>query len=88
MLKLFAKCFEAVCSILSIINFLIYGGLGGFLGYYLADNVLYEEPTPYIIGLAIAGIAVAFFVNVMTFGVIAQITEIRRNLESLNSKNS
>lgn len=88
MLKLFAKCFEAVCSILSVIIFLLFGGLGGFLGYYLADNVIYEEPVPYVIGMAIAGIAVAFFVNVMIFGVIAQITEIRRNLEMLNSKNS
>ena len=85
MLKLFAKCFEAVCSILTVINFILFGSLGGFLGYYLAEHVIYENPIPYAIILGIAGIAVAFFVNVFTFGFVAQITEIRRNLEIQNS---
>ena len=53
MLKLFAKCFEVVCSILAIINFIVFGTAGGILGYYIADNILYDEPTGYIIILAI-----------------------------------
>ena len=86
MLKFFAKCFEAVCCILAVINFIVLGSLGGFLGYYLADNVIYENPTLYVILLSIVGIAVAFFINVLSFGLISQITEIRRNLELLSSK--
>ena len=85
MLKLFAKCFEAVCRILAVINFILFGSLGVFLGYYLAEHVIYENPIPYTIILGIAGIAVAFLVNVFTFGFVAQITEIRRNLEIQNS---
>ena len=78
-------CFEALCNILAVINFILFGSLGGFLGYYLADQVIYENPIPYAIFVGVAGIAVAFFVNVFTFGLVAQITEIRRNLEIQNS---
>ena len=87
MLKFFAKCFEAVCCIAAVINFILFGTAGGVLGYYLADYVIYENHIPYAILLGIAGIAVAFFINVFTFGFIAQITEIRRNLEIQNSNN-
>lgn len=86
MLKLFAKCFEIVCSILAIINFVVLGTAGGIFGDYIAERILYENPTGYIIVFVIIGLILAFFINVLTFGLIAQITEIRKNLEKLNSK--
>lgn len=86
MLKFFAKYFEAACCIMVVIIFIFFGGLGAFFGYYLATNVINENPIIYAIVVGVAGIAIAFFVNIFTFGLIAQITEIRRNLEILNSK--
>ncbi len=88
MLKFFAKCFESVCCILAVLNFIVLGSLGGYLGYYIGDKILHENPTIYAILISVAGIAIAFFINVLSFGLIAQITEIRRNLEFLPSINS
>ena len=85
MLKFFAQCFESVCCVLAVINFIFFGSVGCFLGYYFADYVIYEYPIPSAILLGVAGIALSFFINVFTFGLIAQITEIRRNLEIQNS---
>ncbi len=71
-----------------MLNFIVLGSLGGYLGYYIEDKILHENPTIYAILISVAGIAIAFFINVLSFGLIAQITEIRRNLEFLPSINS
>ncbi len=88
MLKLFSKCFEAVCSILAVINFIAFGAFGGYLGYYIGNNILGESPVLYAVLVGIAGIAIAFFINVLIFGFISQIFEIRKNLELLNKKSN
>ena len=88
MLKLFSKCFEAVCSILAVINFIVCGTGGGIFGYYIGNNILGESPVLYAVLVGIAGVAIAFFINVFTFGLISQIFEIRKNLEELNKKNN
>lgn len=87
MLKFFASCFDAICCIGAILNLLIFGGIGAFGGYTLAEDVIYaNNDIIWIFLLAIAGIAIGFFVDIFVFGFLAQITEIRKNVEKLTNK--
>ena len=83
MLEWFAKSFEKMCSICAGFNFIVLGILGAFLGYFIGDNILYDYEILLAIVFLCIGLIVAFFINVMTFGFIAQITEIRSKLDLL-----
>ena len=76
MIEWIAEKFERICSITVVLNFILCGGVGAFIGYNLEG-----------IGLCflflIIGVGVAFFLNVLTFGFIAQFIEIRKSVEKL-----
>ncbi|MBO4858689.1 MAG: hypothetical protein J5527_09255 [Treponema sp.] len=76
MLEKFAKSFESVCEFGAVLNFIIFGGAGAYLGY--RTNMILA------IVLLIIGILIAFLLNVLTFGFIAQIIEIRKSLHSID----
>ena len=71
MLKWLSKMFEKMCSVCVIMNFVIGGIIGSSTG-----NVLFF----------FGGIIIAFFVNVMSFGFLAQIIEIRKKVDLLESE--
>lgn len=77
MIEWIAEKFERICSIVVVMNFILYGGVGAFIGYYLLESI----------GLCflflIIGVGVAFFLNVLSFGFIAQFIEIRKSVEKL-----
>ena len=83
MLEWFAKTFEKMCSICATVNFIICGILGGFIGYHIGDDIIYDYEILLCIVFLILGVVIAFFINVMTFGFLAQITEIRRKIDLL-----
>ncbi len=79
MLKFFAKAFEKICEFWALLIF-IFWGIGGAV----AANYLREER--HTVLFVIFGLIIAFFINSMVFGFIAQITEIRRRLENIEKK--
>ena len=78
MLKWLSKMFEKMCSFFVIVNFVIGGIAGGIIGI---NNI---STIPFCI---IGGLIIAFFINIMGFGFLAQIIEIRKKIDLL-SKNS
>ena len=76
MIEQFAKSFEKMCDFCATINFLIFGILGAVIGYRV--NIILA------IVLLIVGIFVAFLINVMEFGLIAQIIEIKKSTHSVD----
>ena len=82
MLGWLSKAFEQMCSFCVIINFVIYGIAGGIIG----DKIGNGDTSKTLLCL-IGGLLIAFFVNVMNFGFLAQIIEIRKKVDLL-SKNS
>ena len=82
MLGWLSKAFEQMCVVCVIINFAICGVAGGVIGSKIGnDNV--STTLLYFVG----GLLIAFFINVMNFGFLAQIIEIRKKVDSL-AKNS
>ena len=75
MLKWLSKMFEKMCSVCVIMNFVI-GGIAGMAIGGSTGNVLFF----------FGGIIIAFFVNVMSFGFLAQIIEIRKKVDLLESE--
>ena len=82
MLEWLSKTFETMCSACVIINFVIYGVVGGIIG----DKVWNSDISKTLLCF-IGGLLIAFFINVMNFGFLAQIIEIRKKVDLL-SKNS
>ena len=82
MLEWLAKIFENMCLICATVNFIICGIVGGFIGYHIGDDIIIYEILLCIVFL-ILGVVIAFFINVMTFGFLAQITEIRKKIDLL-----
>ena len=62
-----------MCSVCVVINFVIGGVVGGIIGGS-TGNALF---------CFIGGIIIAFFVNVMSFGFLTQIIEIRKKVDLL-----
>ena len=85
MLKLFAKVFDTICTITAIIIIIGFIALGAFFGNYVG-NYLGENEIIYSIILGFVGFIIGFFFDVITFGFIAQVSEIRKELEKLNNK--
>ena len=82
MLGWLSKAFEQICTVCVIINFIIGGVAGGIIGDKIGnDNA--STTLLYFIG----GLLIAFFINTMNFGFLAQIIEIRKKVDSL-AKNS
>ena len=73
MLKWLSKIFEKMCSVCVIMNFVI-GGIAGIAIGGSTGNALF---------CFIGGLIIAFFVNVMSFGFLAQIIEIRKKVDLL-----
>ena len=82
MFKWLSEMFEKMCAICVIVNFVICGVAGGIIGDKIGNG---ETSTTLL--CFIGGLAIAFFINVMNFGFLAQIIEIRRKVDLL-SKNS
>ena len=74
MLKWLAKMFEKMCTVCVIANFVIGGVAGGIIGI---NNI---STIPFCI---IGGLIIAFFINIMGFGFLAQIIEIRKKIDLL-----
>ena len=72
MLKWLAKMFEKVCTVCVIANFVI-GGVAG-----VGTNNISTIPL-----CIIGGLIIAFFINIMGFGFLAQIIEIRKKIDLL-----
>ena len=82
MLEWLSKTFETMCSACVIINFVICGIAGGIIGDKIGNG-----NTSKTLLCFIGGLLIAFFVNVINFGFLAQIIEIRKKVDLL-SKNS
>ena len=82
MLEWLSKMFEQMCSACIIVNFVICGIAGGIIGDEIGNGDA-SKTLLYFIG----GLLIAFFVNIIIFGFLAQIIEIRKKVDSL-SKNS
>lgn len=82
MFKWLSEMFEKTCVICVIVNFVICAVAGGIIGDKIGNG-----DTSKTLLCFIGGIAIAFFINVMNFGFLAQIIEIRRKVDLL-SKNS
>ena len=74
MLKWLAKMFEKMCTVCVIAIFVIGGVAGGIIGI---NNI---STFPLCI---IGGLIIAFFINIMGFGFLAQIIEIRKKIDLL-----
>ena len=81
MLEWLSKMFEQMCSACVIINFVICGVAGGIIG----DKVWNSDISKTLLCF-IGGLLIAFFVNVIIFGFLAQIIEIRKKVDSLEKK--
>ena len=75
MLKWLAKMFEKMCTVCVIAIFVIGGVAGGIIGGI--NNI---STIPLCI---IGGLIIAFFINIMGFGFLAQIIEIRKKIDLL-----
>ena len=82
MLKWLSEMFEKMCSACVIVNFVICGIAGGIIGDKIGNGDISKTLLCFI-----GGLLIAFFVNVMNFGFLAQIIEIRKKVDLL-SKNS
>ena len=88
MLKWLAKMFEKVCTVCVIANFVIGGVAGGVAGVAASGvggvisgiNNISTITIPLCI---IGGLIIAFFINIMGFGFLAQIIEIRKKIDLL-----
>ena len=78
MLKWLAKMFEKVCTVCVIANFAIGGVAGGVAGATIGINNISIIPL-----CIIGGLIIAFFINIMGFGFLAQIIEIRKKIDLL-----
>ena len=75
MLKWLSEAFEQMCLVCVIVNFIIGGIAGVVIGSKIGnDNALL---------CFVVGLLIAFFINIMSFGFLTQIIEIRKNLDSL-----
>ena len=80
MLKWLAKMFEKMCTVCVIANFVIGGVAGVIIGGVagVGINNIYAIPL-----CIIGGLIIAFFINIMGFGFLAQIIEIRKKIDLL-----
>ena len=81
MLKWLSEMFEKMCSACVIVNFVICGIAGGIIGDKIGNGDISKTLICFI-----GGLLIAFFVNVMNFGFLAQIIEIRKKVDSLEKK--
>ena len=82
MSKWLSEMLEKMCSACVIVNFVICGIAGGIIGDKIGNG-----NTSKTLLCFIGGLLIAFFVNVINFGFLAQIIEIRKKVDLL-SKNS
>lgn len=78
MLKWLAKMFEKMCSVCVVVNFIIGGIVGGTIGSKIGN----DNASTTLLCL-IGGLIIAFFINIMSFGFLAQIIEIRKKVDLL-----
>lgn len=83
MMQWFAKSFEKFCGFGASLNFIFFAIIGGIVGKVIG-NIIYNDSIIFL--FVIFGLIGGFFVNVLTFGFIAQIIEIRRSLTELERK--
>ena len=81
MLEWLSKMFEQMCSACVIVNFVICGIAGGIIGDKIGNGDASKTLLCFI-----GGLLIAFFVNVIIFGFLAQIIEIRKKVDSLEKK--
>ena len=80
MLKWLSEMFEKVCSFFVIVNFVICGIAGGTIGVMIGNGNI-----SLILLCFIGGLLIAFFINVINFGFLAQIIEIRKKVDTLET---
>lgn len=83
MFKWFAESFEKLCTFCATMNFVVLAVIGGIVGKIVGE-IFYSDYL--IILFIILGLVIAFFINVMTFGFISQITEMRRSLSEIEKE--
>lgn len=79
MLGWLSKAFEKICTVCVIINFII----GGIVGVIVGGTIGGNGNAFTILLCFIGGLLIAFFINTMNFGFLAQIIEIRKKVDSL-----
>ena len=70
--------FEKMCTVCVIINFIIGGVVGGIIG----DKIVNDDTSTTLLYF-VGGLLIALFINVMNFGFLAQIIEIRKKVDSM-----
>lgn len=87
LMKFYAWSFEKVCTVASVL-ILILGMIAGFVvGYGFIADLLnlwkQEEQIAVGVGFLLGGAALAMMFNIIVFGFIAQITEIKKSLDEI-----
>jgi len=90
MIKLIGKCFSGCISFLAVV-LLLAGGVGGYFGFealYYSTHYFYNSSASmaYQFGGALLGIVLAFIIDVIVFGFVVQIINIRKSLENIEQK--
>ena len=78
MLKWLSEAFEQMCLVCVIVNF----SIGGIAGVVIGSKIGNDNASITLL-CVIVGLLIALFINVMRFGFLTQIIEIRKNLDSL-----
>lgn len=83
MIKHLSKAFESLCDGLAIANLILMSGIGFFVGFLVGSSLDFEIGGCIGIGCAgvIVGLIIAYIIDVLIFGLYAQIIEIRKQLE-------
>lgn len=89
MLKFFGDCLEKLCSAFAIIIWLWFTGIGAVIGYCVPieriSDIEYLKPLMAVLGGGI-GFIISFFINILTFGFVANIISMRKSLEAIDAK--
>ena len=89
MLNFLSKCFEKVCVIAAILVLIAFAASGALAGYSIASGSFYPDEAAFIL-IVIAGVVIGlllgFMTDTLTFGLYAQIIQIRKGIDRLNRK--
>lgn len=83
LIKHLSKAFESLCDGLAIANLILMAGIGFFAGFFGGAALDFELAgcIGFGVGGVIIGLIIGYIVDVLTFGLYAQIIEIRKQLE-------
>lgn len=88
MIKHLTSAFESLIDSLAILNLLFMGGVGFVAGYFIAKIFYWKTSILISLGFVGAGVGmlIAYIVDIVIFGLLAQVVQIRKELEEVNQK--